>query len=91
MLNKDRLNNPEPAQTTRGTFVLLDDACKFPAELQLLCPAILVVSLCQALKMDPVDVMAVATNFLADRRNQNDERMKALDYYIRRNILKQPV
>ena len=88
-MNTDRLSSIETGLTSRGVFVLLDTTDQFPREYQLACPAVLLLALCDAYKLDPGKVMEVARNWIADKRNGRDERMQALDFYIKRNILGQ--
>lgn len=90
-INIDRLNGPDSEQLSRGAFLLMDDASNFPSEIQVLAPAVLITVICQLSGTDLVNVMGVAANWLADKRNNNDTRVKAMEYYVKRNILKQQV
>jgi len=87
-MNKDKLNSPDSGMVARGTFVLLDLVDQFPDENRVLCPAVLLLTLCEAYEVNPNDVLQVANNWIADKRNEHDTRMKAMDYYIQRNILR---
>lgn len=87
-MNNDRLSSIDTVVTARGVFLLLDTLSQFPEEQRLACLGVLLLRLCDAHEADPAKVLEVSRNWIADNRNKNDDRMKALDFYIRRNILR---
>lgn len=87
-MDTDRLNNANPKTLVHALFMMLDTTTSYSKTDQMLAPAVLTLALADAYGLDPVKVMEVARNFLADRRAGQDTRMQALDLYIQRHIKK---